>query len=112
MPKDGDLPVYVTLPLRTRFVRDFSPCAVKFKRSRAVRKGNVAGGGAPSARGRRCGAFSTAGRGGAAAMAERRSAAAEGLSRLSEWADAHLSLVRVTGRGAGLGAGVGAARSG
>ncbi|XP_040561897.1 protein C3orf33 homolog [Gallus gallus] len=27
-------------------------------------------------------------------MAERRSAAAEGLSRLSEWADAHLSLVR------------------
>lgn len=47
-------------------------------------------------------------------MAERRSAAAEGLSRLSEWADAHLSLVRVTGRGAGLGAGagVGAARSG
>lgn len=31
-------------------------------------------------------------------MAERRSAAAEGLGRLSEWADAHLSLVRVSGR--------------
>lgn len=64
MPKDGDLSVYVKLPLRTRFVRDSYPCAVRFKRSRAVRKGNVAGGGAPSARGRRCGAFSTAGRGG------------------------------------------------
>lgn len=63
MPKDGDLSVYVKLPLRTRFVRDSYPCAVRFKRSRAVRKGNVAGGGAPSARGRRCGAFSTAGRG-------------------------------------------------
>lgn len=62
MPKDGDLSVYVTLPLRTRFVRDFYPCAVKFKRSRAVRKGNVAGGGAPSARGRWGGADSTAGR--------------------------------------------------
>lgn len=31
-------------------------------------------------------------------MAERRSAAGEGLGRLSEWADAHLSLVRVSGR--------------
>ncbi|KAF1653147.1 Protein C3orf33, partial [Aptenodytes patagonicus] len=30
-------------------------------------------------------------------MAERRSGAAEGLARLSEWADAHLSLLRVTG---------------
>ncbi|KAM6389223.1 protein C3orf33 homolog isoform 2-T2 [Pluvialis apricaria] len=29
-------------------------------------------------------------------MAERRSGAAEGLSRLSEWADAHLSLLRTT----------------
>lgn len=27
MPKDGDLSVYVKLPLRTRFVRDSYPCA-------------------------------------------------------------------------------------
>lgn len=84
MPKDGDLSVYVTLPLRTRFVRDFYPCAVKFKHSRAVRKGNVAGGGAPSARGRRCGAFSTAGRGCGAGRGGRHGGAAQRSSGGSE----------------------------
>lgn len=58
---------------------------------------------APRCRRAPCGGAAVA----VAAMAERRSAAGEALGRVSEWADGHLGLLRVTAPGQGPGQGQG-----